>query len=128
MRTTAILSLLLLAGCANNQPPPQPRYLTSAEAQTMPVVDLCIGLGTFGPVSAQVASLELQRRGVNCQDHAQAIQLTEQRRNAALGILMQQRQTAPSIYQPAPAQPYQIPQPTRCTSQWIGGQMQTVCR
>jgi hypothetical protein len=122
----AVALIVALAGCASSPPPL--RYLTPAEAQTMSVVDLCIGLGAFGPVSAQVASSELQRRGVNCADHAQAIQLTEQRRNAALGILMQQQRQAAPVYQPAPAVPYQTPPRTTCTSQWIGGQMQTVCR
>jgi hypothetical protein len=122
----AVLSLLALAGCAAQ--PQQPNILTPQEAQQMSAAELCLGLSTYGPRSTLAAGEELQRRGVNCQDHAQAIGMLQQQRAQAMGILMQNMNRPAYQYQPYNVPLYQTPAPVRCTSQWIGGQMQTVCR
>jgi hypothetical protein len=117
MRLAALL-LLALAGCAT--PPP---VLSPQQAQQIPTAELCLGASTYRPENAQTAMNELNRRGVNCQDHAQGIQELQQRRAAALQYIM----SRPAY------KPYQLPMPpqqqnTNCTGQWIGNQWHTTCR
>lgn len=121
MKKIALLSAVVLAGCASSGP----RLLTISEAAQMPTATLCWGVSNFQPVNAVVAKTELESRGVDCRDHAAAVQAIDQRRAAALGILLQQ--PAPQPYQ---VQPYQIqPRPTvNCTSQRIGNTVQTNCQ
>lgn len=103
-------------------------------AAQMPTVDLCLGVSTFRPGNAAVAQIELNKRGVDCRDHAQAVYLLQQQRAQQQAqreaVILQQLVNQPAY------RPYQIPAPpvmqpprqTYCTSQWIDGQLQTVCR
>lgn len=89
----------------------------------MSAAELCLGTSTWGPISAGNAMAEIQRRGINCQDHAQAIQGLQQQRAAAAAAI---------LGRPQPTyQPYQIPMPqqqTRCTTRWDGAAYRTVCQ
>lgn len=133
----AILAVAALAACATEQPqPPAPRVLTSDIAMQMPIATLCLGVSTWGPTSSGVASAELQRRGVDCRDHAAAVQGLQQQQAQQQAQQAQQRAAAAGVllnqpaYQPIQIQPYQMPVPrqTNCTSQWNGVAWQTVCR
>jgi hypothetical protein len=127
MRTLAPLSLVLLAACATQQPLP---VLTPEIAQQMSAAELCLGLSTFRPGNVPPAQTEIARRGINCQDHAQGMQLLMQQR-------LQRQQAAQSML-PAYT-PLQIPKveytpvmPSRpsvtCTTERVLNQLQTVCR
>lgn len=115
----AILSAALLAGCATA---PSGQILTSDVAQGMSAAELCLGVSTFRPHNAATAQAEIQRRGINCQDHAQAVYVLQQQRAQAAGILLQNATRPPPVYQvPAP------PQQTNCTTRRIGETWRTVC-
>lgn len=133
MRLLIAGAALALAGCASQpQQVYAPRDLSPAEAQQMPTAQLCLGVSTFRPSNANVAQWELDRRGVNCQDHAQAVsnlqQQQAQERAQAMGILLQNMNRPATTYQP-----YQIPPPpgtgpqTNCTTRYVGGAWRTVC-
>jgi hypothetical protein len=129
MKSLAILAAAVLAGCASA---PQPTL--EEQAAAAPTVNLCAAILYMGRPQSDVAAQEIARRGVNCQDHAQAVlQLQaarDQARNQAAGIMLQQQASTPLIapltYQPVPVQ--QLPSPVTCTSQRFGVQVQTVCR
>ena len=89
-----ILAFLALAGCAT-QPTMEER------AQQMSAAELCLGLSTFRPENAATAQREIERRGVNCQDHAQAVHKLQQQRAQAMQILLNQ----------PPTRAYQLPMP-----------------
>jgi hypothetical protein len=130
MKLMAFAAASLLTACASQpQPTYTPRIFGPDDVARMPIARLCLGVSTWGPTSAGNAQAELIRRGVDCRDHAQAIQQEAQERAQAMGILMQ------NMNRPAPTYtPYQVPPPpgtgpqTTCNSRMIGNQMQTVCR
>lgn len=126
---SALALVTVLAGCASNQAQTLP-ILTPQEASQMSVASLCLGLSTFRPVNAQTAQFELTRRGVNCADHAAAVQALQQQDAQLMGIILQQRATAPQpVYIPPVTYPITAPTPqVTCTSQWVMGQYRTVCR
>lgn len=130
MKLVALLVVpVLLVACAEPAPRPLP-VLSLESAQQMPAADLCLGLSTFRPSNAAVARQEIDRRGINCQDHAAAMQALQQRRAQEDAILLQRALMPQPTYQ---YKPYQLPMPTTprqtvCTTERIGNQLQTVCR
>ena len=120
---TMLLAPLLLAGCAA-QPTITERVMAASD------IDVCEA-AFYGPAAVKTAvAVEIEHRRLNCQAMLPLIQARHQQdaqmRAQALGVLLGR----PS-YQPAPAmQPYQmqVPKTTNCTSQWVGNQVQTVCR
>lgn len=121
-----VLSCLVLAGCAS-APEPLP-VLSLQEAEQMSAAQLCLGVSTFRPHNATVAQVAIERRGINCQDHAVAVQGLQQQRAQAAQAMQQQMLNRP-VYQP-----YQLPTPApiprqqSCTSYRIGNTIQTDCR
>jgi hypothetical protein len=122
-----IPAVLALAGCASQ--PQAAAVLTPEVAQNMSAATLCLGISTFRPGNAVVAQQEIERRGINCADHAQAVQALQQQRAQAdaqaTQLLLRQQ---PNQYQPLPIPPPIRPQQTTCTTQRVGNQLQTVCR
>jgi hypothetical protein len=74
--------------------------------------------------AAEEARRRAQQAAYERQQAAQA-QDEAQRRAMALQLL---QSGAFRPQQPYQLQPYQMPKATRCTSEWIGNQMQTICR
>jgi hypothetical protein len=112
-----IAAVVVLAGCST-QPPSRP--VTSASN-----VELCEAV-MYGPGDqASIPQGEIARRGVNCQDYMPAIMQAQQNRAQAAQILMQQQ---PNQYRPLAIPPPIRPQQTTCTTQRVGGTLQTVCR
>lgn len=66
-RTVSILAAAVLAGCANQS------ILTGEQAARMSALDLCYGAVTYGPISAEVAKQEAQRRGIDCTTLKEAV-------------------------------------------------------
>lgn len=126
MKSVAILAVVAIAGCATA---PQPSL--EERAAVAPVVNLCAAILYAGRPQSDVAANEIARRGVNCQDHAQAVLQFQQARNQAAADLQQQR-AAPIVIPPLtyrPVVPVQLPpDPVTCTTQRFGNQLQTVCR
>lgn len=124
-----IAAVVALSGCASG-PPPGPRIISPEMAQRMSVVDLCVGLGVWGPISSGNAADELHRRGLECRDFSAAIQARLQadaqeqlqRHALAQNLLLQNMQRG------APLTAYQMQQPIRCTTQRFGDTFQSVCR
>lgn len=130
MRLLALACSAALVGCAT-EPKPLP-VLTPDIAQQMSAADLCLGLSTFRPGNASVAQQEVYRRGINCNDHAAAIQALQQARAQREAVILQNSLNRPA-YQPYQVNPYQIPTPqmprqTNCTSYRVGNTVQTDCR
>lgn len=112
-------AVLALAGCATAPP-----VLTAQQAEQMSVVDLCLGVVTFRPNNAATAYAEVMRRGINCQDHQQAIQAVQQQRGAAAAAAMGMYRPI----QPYQLRPYQTPPRTNCSTVRIGDSLQTSCQ
>jgi hypothetical protein len=122
---TVLLCCLVLSGCASQQQPP--RELTPSTAMGMNAATLCLGISTFRPGNAAVAQQEIERRGINCADHAMAVQALQQQRaqNDAQAMQLLMSRPSPQPYMlPMPVQPQQ----TICTTQRVGDQLQTICR
>jgi hypothetical protein len=125
-----VLASLLIGGCAASAPP-APQVITPDMVRTMSAVDLCIGLGFWGPISSGNAASELHRRGLDCKDYAAQIQARmqadaqaeQQRRAIAASILMQNMQRPTGQ-----VSVFQMPQPITCTTQRFGSTYQSVCR
>lgn len=134
-----LLCLLLpLAGCAT-----EPTYQEIAGAMRQaPSFEVCYLAVAGKPNVRAVAADELRGRGSNCQDEMPLVmarlQNDQAKRAAAMAFFQAQQraniatqQNNARLYQSAMPQPTTTPQngaPVICSSQVVGGQLQTICQ
>lgn len=123
MKMLAILTMAAALAACQSAPTVQELQTALAGASEL---DLCKAVFLARREVAQLARAEAESRGLDCSPYANAIVQgaandEAARRAAAMQLLLNR---------PAPAQQpiYQIQQQTQCTSQWIGNQLQTICR